>query len=126
MELLRGEAGTVDQRQQVEQVRAAGRERRHTEAGGDVQPLVLPAHAVTLDRRTRSLGALLHGLGVALHEQREFVAADAEDLAFGADQRAQQRADRLDHRIARGVPGGVVDHAEVVEVEVGHAAGRIT
>ncbi len=59
----------------------------------------------------------LADLGVAVDEDRELVAADAEDVIRRADGRERAPRDLAQHLVARLVAGVVVDLLESVEVE---------
>src|SRR4029078_7588697 len=54
-------------------------------------------------------------------EYAELVAAEPCREIDRADSREQQRSDVAQQLVARGMPGGVVDRLEAVEVDVEHA-----
>src|SRR6185503_4998869 len=51
------------------------------------------------------------------HDDRELVAADPGGRIAAADDLAQDRADASQQLVTDGMPGGVVHHLEVVEVD---------
>ena len=57
----------------------------------------------------------LHGIGPG-QQQHELLAAVAEEPIAAAGIGAHEVGERLQHAVARIVPGGVVDALEVVEV----------
>src|SRR6202008_178164 len=72
-----------------------------------------------LDRIDDAVGKLLDGLAALRvnHNDREFVAAHAPDMAIGTDLVDQPLGDCAKHRIALGMAESVVDRLEAVEVE---------
>ena len=64
-------------------------------------------------------GRLGPGVGLAEipQQQRELVAAEPADHVGGAHLARQRRDDGLEHLIARGVPEGVVDRLQAIDVE---------
>src|SRR5581483_5297093 len=57
------------------------------------------------------------GVGPAVDDDRELVAADAEDLLVRANRPDESPRDRAQHPVARGMAFAVVDLLEVVEVD---------
>ena len=95
------------------------RDLREPDGHADVHHPVLPHEAEIPDGLSEVLGDPLRGLERAvLQEHAELVAAEARERIGSADTGLHHARELFQEAIAGLVPAGVVDHLELVEVEI--------
>ena len=95
------------------------RDAHHADARAHRQAVGAPQEAIAVNGLADAVGDALRLLQrAALQQQAEFVAAQARDGVRGAHPRLQQAGDVAQQPVAGAVAAGVVDHLELVEVDV--------
>ena len=117
--VLRGVAGNVGGAHEFGNAVLTGAEFEHADAGTDMEHALVPA-------KTQRVQRLMDGIGnppgmrqIAVREDdSEFVAAEARQQVGVAHLLLHDAADLLQHFVAGHVSGDVVDHLELVEIDV--------
>ncbi|EXI74087.1 MAG: hypothetical protein AW07_02225 [Candidatus Accumulibacter sp. SK-11] len=125
--LLGSVAGDVGARQQFGGIVRLGSDRHQADAGADLVSPPLPAEAVVANRSQRRLGDDVAALQrTVLLQQGKFIATDACQRIALAEGTGEQRIDLFQQLVACGMPGGVVDYLELVEIDVAqHVPGAL-
>jgi hypothetical protein len=89
------------------------------DADADIERPVLPHEAVLADLEAHGFGVLRRPVQTApLQQHAELVAAEAREHVRVADFALQQRRHLLEQLVAGDVAAGVVDHLELVDVDI--------
>ena len=111
--------GDVGRRQHRRGTGGVARDAHDADARAHRQAVGAPQEAVAVNGLANAVG---HALGLfqrtTFEQQAEFVAAQARDGVRGTHARLQQAGDVAQQPVAGAVAAGVVDHLELVEVDV--------
>ncbi len=117
--ILRQVAGGVGGAEHHRGVAGVGINGDDADARGDLERAPVGDEVHGLDRAPVAVGDLQCPAQVAVaQQQRELVAAEAREHIPVVDTLVQQLGDLTQQGVARAVAGGVVDHPELVDVEV--------
>src|SRR5690606_16253786 len=117
--LLGGATRTLGRRKDRGDILVIGSDRHHTDAAGEFKHTLVPFEAEILHRITQRLGRA-QGLfeRSTLEQHAVLVATQPRERVAPADLRLEQRADLTQQGVTGGVPAGIVDHLELVKVQV--------
>src|SRR6185312_13097711 len=117
--LLGDVAGGVGGGEHLGHVAALGSDGDEADGDADLEDPLLPAEAVLPHGAAQPLAELAGVLQAGVFEQDpELVAAQPGQGIALAHHGLQKRGDLLEHLVARQMAAGVVDHLELVEVEI--------
>jgi hypothetical protein len=122
--VLRQVAGAVGARQGRVRVHRAVAERGHAGARADLEEPPVPREAVVGNRRRQLLhhAHRLSGRDVEQH-QAELVSAQARHHVALSQPAAHPRGEQAQQLVACGMPAGVVDDLELIQIDDGNAVG---
>lgn len=117
--LLGRVARRVSRLERLLRVAAAGAERHQSHAGADLERLALPVEAQALQLGAQLLGhPLAVGRCAVGEDHPELVSSQARDRVIGTQAVDEHPGDAQQELVARGMPAGVVDDLQMVEIEV--------
>ena len=117
--VLRGITGDVGRAHNAGHVRAFGRHHDHANRAANARERVLPLEAILFDGIANGFSHLHRKILVATLEQdAELIAAQACQHVGRADVVLHELRDPQQQFVAGGMPEGVVDDVELVEIEV--------
>src|ERR1044072_2094652 len=97
---------------------ADDRKRRRSEARRDIQRTVITANGLRGDGGSELLGDGESPFPVDMRQDDgKFLASDTPEQIAGAKGRLANRGNRLENRISRGMPIGIVHLLEMVDIE---------